>query len=111
MRPDIHTARKTAEAVIASDAPPNEPEVAIIDGQTIEKPYGWVFFYQSERYLETGHPDDFLYGNAPILVERYTGRATVLGTAYPVSFYVASHIARNLPRVTLAYIRYAFGQR
>ncbi len=26
----------------------------VLDGETIEKPYGWIFFYQSKKYLETG---------------------------------------------------------
>ena len=41
---------------------------------TITKPYGWVFFYQSRKYVETRNPDERLVGNAPFLVDRFDGR-------------------------------------
>ena len=28
--------------------------LAIIDDETIEKEYGWVFFYETKEYLKTG---------------------------------------------------------
>jgi len=31
-----------------------ELQLEILEQATIEKPYGWVFFYQSKKYLKTG---------------------------------------------------------
>ena len=34
---------------------------------------GWVLYYQSVRYLETGNTSDALAGNAPLFVARSDG--------------------------------------
>ena len=62
-----------AKAAIAVDG-----GVAISIPQTIRKPYGWIFFYNSRRYLETGDALEALGGNGPIVVEREGGRLHVL---------------------------------
>ena len=41
----------------------------IVDDQTMTERYGWVFFYESPRYLETGDVDQRLLGNAPVFVD------------------------------------------
>jgi hypothetical protein len=58
--------------------------VAILSHATLDRPYGWVFFYNAKRYLETGDPLEALGGNSPILVEADSGELTLLGTAEPV---------------------------
>jgi len=58
--------------------------VALMLEHTIEKPYGWVFFYNSKRFLESGDPFESLVGNSPVLVEAADGRMTHLGTAWSV---------------------------
>jgi hypothetical protein len=55
--------------------------VAIMEDRTIRKPYGWIFFYNSKRYMETGSPLDALGGNGPIVVERTDGTLHQLGSA------------------------------
>lgn len=60
----------------------NEPddELVIVDDYTTERPYGWVFVYNSRTYLET---EDFTYAiiGGPVVVERETGTIYQLGTA------------------------------
>ena len=51
----------------------------ILEEVTIHKHYGWVFFYQSERFLKTDNFSDMLVGNAPILVMKANGDVIVLG--------------------------------
>ncbi len=58
--------------------------VALMPQSTIEKPYGWVFFFNSKRFVETGDVFWALGGNSPILVEAESGRITLLGTATSV---------------------------
>lgn len=55
--------------------------VAIMEERTIRKSYGWIFFYNSNRYLETRSPLEALGGNGPIVVERVGGRLHQLGSA------------------------------
>jgi hypothetical protein len=63
-------------------------ELILLDAETIERSFGWVFFYDSKRHLETGEFRDALAGNAPIVVTRADGRIHVTGTAYPVEHYL-----------------------
>jgi len=44
--------------------------VQIVDSQTIEKPYGWVFFYNSKEFIETGNIYAALMSNAPLICTR-----------------------------------------
>ena len=60
----------------------------LIDSETIEKPFGWVFFYNSKKYLETQSFSDMIVGNAPILISRKDGAMHETGTAEPVEYYV-----------------------
>jgi hypothetical protein len=65
--------------------------MVVIDSSTLERPFGWVFFYQSEDYLLTGNESSQLAGNAPLIVNRHTGLITVAGTAAPVEDYIARY--------------------
>jgi hypothetical protein len=59
----------------------------IIDAETQEREFGWVFFYDSKEYVETG---DFIHaipGNAPVVVLR-DGAIRTTGTARPLSEYL-----------------------
>ena len=53
-------------------------ERVIGEDMIIEKPYGWLFFYQSKRYLETKQFIDLLIGSRPFIVENSTGRVAHL---------------------------------
>lgn len=66
----------------------NSVELAIIDDETLEKEWGWVFFYQSKKYMETGDLRDMLAGNAPYIVNKYTGEVVETGTAYDINHYI-----------------------
>lgn len=49
------------------------PEVVIVEEHSIEREFGWVFFYQSKLFLETGEYQHRLAGNGPIIVNRASG--------------------------------------
>jgi hypothetical protein len=55
---------------------------------TIERAFGWVFFYDSKRHVETGDFRDALAGNAPIVVTKSDGQVHVTGTAFPIEHYL-----------------------
>ena len=56
--------------------------IAIIDSETVEKPYGWIFFYNSRRYVESGELVYALVGQGPVVVVAETGEVIELGSAY-----------------------------
>jgi hypothetical protein len=66
-------------------------DLVVVDEHTIERAWGWVFFYNSARYLETREFRYALAGNAPYIVNRHTGEVRVTGTALPIEDYIAEY--------------------
>ena len=52
-------------------SPPTE--LAILPEHTIETDFGWVFFWNSRRYVETADFQYALAGNGPLIVDRRDG--------------------------------------
>ena len=69
---------------------------AVLVGDPIEFDQGWVFSYDSRRYVESGDLSAALAGNAPIAVLR-DGDVRVLGTAFPLDHYIAKLSERRSP--------------
>lgn len=68
---------------------------AVLDlALTMDKPYGWVFFYVSSDL------NDHLGGNAPIIIDRCDCEIRVTGTARPVDYYIRIY-ERSLPKARL----------
>ena len=65
-----------------------DDEIIIIEESIREKPYGWIFYYQSKKYLETDSISYALAGNAPIIFEKETGRMVELGTGRPTEEFI-----------------------
>ena len=68
----------------------NPNSFGLIDSATIERSYGWVFFYQSRSYLGSGDELEMFAGNAPLIIARTDGAVTIAGTALPVEHYLAA---------------------
>jgi len=66
-----------------------DDEVVIVEKSTIERAWGWVFFYTSRKWMETGSVEYAIAGNAPLIVVKATGRIVVTGTALPIAHYIA----------------------
>ncbi len=65
----MRTVGQAREAAVAHLAM-NEVRVVLVDSNTEEFDAGWVFYYQSARYMVTQQLADVLAGNAPIFVPR-----------------------------------------
>ncbi len=77
-------ARSLAEQYLSNLQVSPAVELAILDEHTIETDFGWVFFWNSKRYLET---DEFQYaiaGNTPLIVDRRDGSIHETSTAEPI---------------------------
>ncbi len=61
----------------------------IFDESTISKPYGWIFFWDSEKALATNDPQFLLAGNGPIVVLARDGSVHFLPSAHPVERWIA----------------------
>jgi len=79
---DLEHARSIAEAEVARLG-----QGLVIAGVE-EVPAGWVFYYNSARFLETNELTDALAGNAPVAVSRTDGAFIRTGTAHPLAHYI-----------------------
>ena len=76
---DYARARELANEFLSTlRVPERSGSVMLLESETLERPLGWVFFYTST--LRPG----FLVGNSPFMIDRYSGRVHLLGTALPV---------------------------
>jgi len=67
-------AKELVEDHINKNFNKQDDKLIVLDEYTIERPYGWIFFYHSEMWLKTRDPQYVIFGNRPILVERDSGR-------------------------------------
>jgi hypothetical protein len=81
-------ARERAVEQLRRLVPDFDAELAIVDEQTADFGWCWVFFWTSRRFLETGDLRDAVVGNAPVAVVKQTGHVHVTGTAFPVDHYL-----------------------
>ena len=72
-------------------------ELEVLFDQTQEFDVGWVFYYQSARYVETGDVVDSLVGNAPLFVSRPDGRTFFVSYNRPLAESVAAYRACGNP--------------
>ena len=72
-------------------------ELALIAEPIFESEICWVFAYNSVEYIRTNSIRSALAGNAPILIDKYTGAQFVTGTAYSTEHYVAEYISKKNP--------------
>jgi len=89
---------REAKRIVRSHLDKLEREAAvqleIVEAETIERPFGWVFFYNSKDYLAKRNFEDMLAGNAPIIVNRETGQLHITGTAQPIEHYITEYEAK-----------------
>lgn len=63
----------------------------ILEDRTLERPFGWVFFYNTKKYAETWEMIYMLAGNSPLIVDRMNGDVHETGTAEPIEHYIAEY--------------------
>ena len=86
---NLKEAQYLVQAELDKEIDPNSDDhCVILEEETIEKEWGWVFFYQSKAYIESGDLGDMLAGNAPYIVNKKNGQLYVTGTAYDIEHYI-----------------------
>lgn len=68
-------------------------ELVLLEDETITEDFGWVFFYNTKKFQETGDFRDMLGGNAPIIIDNRNGKITETGTAYEIQHYIEEYRA------------------
>lgn len=94
---DRKKAKETVESAINPGKSRKSYDVLVIDSKTIEKKWGWVFFYTSQEWVESGNIEFAVIGHAPVFVVKKTGEVIFTGTAYPVEHYITCFEATGNP--------------
>lgn len=84
-------ARKLVDAYLTKLQAGRSIELAVMEDRTREESFGWVFFYNTKRFVETGDMQWALGGNAPLIVDRRSGNLHVTGTAHPIDHYIGEY--------------------
>jgi len=90
---DIDAAKQKIMAYLKSPADSGDApdELVVLDSQTEEHDFGWIFYYNSRKFLETQDENFMLVGNAPLIFERETGHIFETGTAYAIEHYLKNY--------------------
>jgi hypothetical protein len=91
---DRAAAEQIAREAIRTQAAP-DADVVVMTEHTLERPVGWVFFYNTRAFVETGDFSQSLIGNAPVLVDRCDGSVHFIATSRPVEDAVAEYASRT----------------
>lgn len=83
--------------IISGLIPLDDDEYIIVDSGTIEKEWGWVFFYTSKKWYETDDERYAIGGNAPLIVLRENGKVITTGTAETIEHYIERFEATGDP--------------
>lgn len=62
--------------------------LAILDSETMERSWGWVFFWNSREYIQSRDSTKAVFGNSPFIIDRLTGKFAPSGTAHPIGTYI-----------------------
>jgi len=57
-------------------------DFVLLEEKTLKKNYGWIFFFNTKRFIETGDRMLALAGNGPLIV-LHSGELISLGAAIP----------------------------
>ena len=87
---NIEEAQSLVQAELDKNTDPYDGDrCVILEEETIEKEWGWVFFYQSKKYIETGDIGEMLAGNTPYIVNKKNGQLHETGTAEDIEYYIS----------------------
>lgn len=92
---DEYRAREIAAATIREV----DGILRIQDQSTLRLSFGWIFLYQSAQYMDSGDYSTMISGNAPLLVDRFTGALWITGTAERPDAYAQNYLASGNPLI------------
>jgi Immunity protein 35 len=86
---DRDIAFRLAKAYVDAESAKAGVELAILEDRTLDRPFGWVFFYDTGEFTRTGDDLARAVGNAPLIVDKESGKLHVTGTARPIEYYLS----------------------
>ncbi len=68
-----------------------DAEFVIVDARTVERPFGWVFFYEPRKSRAAGGPSAAVPGAGPLVVLKEGGGTAFLSTSVPPDRAIAEY--------------------
>lgn len=90
---DFEQARAAAERQLRAGEEPGTP--LALTGETLERSWCWVFFYNTRAYIETGDSLESLAGNGPIVVNKDGSEVWTMGSAFPAEHFLDEYAKRH----------------
>ena len=69
----------------------------ILAESTEEYDFGWVFYYNSAKFNESGDLQEALDGNAPLIINKISGELIETGTAQDTTYYINNYVRTGDP--------------
>jgi len=69
----------------------------ILAESTEEYDFGWVFYYNSAKFNESGDLQEALVGNAPLIINKISGELIETGTAQDTTYYINNYVRTGDP--------------
>ena len=85
---NITEAKAMAAEMLSDNKAYEKYKPTILDNDTLETDFGWVFFYQSHDFIEHKDERKMLVGNAPIFVDKDHNLTFPSGTRLPTKQYI-----------------------
>ena len=70
-------------------------ELSLLKEETITFEYGWMFFYQSKKFADTGDYNFMIGGNAPIIVDKHDSSIHITGTSENEDYYIDEYVKKR----------------
>ncbi|MFN8344192.1 MAG: hypothetical protein U0X91_04275 [Spirosomataceae bacterium] len=93
---DYYQARTIALEKMATFSPAKD--IVLWEEKTIIKPYGWIFVFTTEKYIETRNPIYTRAGTPCIIVEYQTGLATETPSSVPLETFLREFEKKFQPK-------------
>ncbi|MET0554273.1 MAG: YrhB domain-containing protein [Vicinamibacteria bacterium] len=68
-----------------------DAEFVIVESRTVERPFGWVFFYEPRKSVAAGDPSSVVPGAGPLVVLKEGGGTAFLSTSVPPDQAIAEY--------------------
>ncbi|MBO9491994.1 hypothetical protein J7384_16660 [Endozoicomonas sp. G2_1] len=72
-------------------------KLVIDEKHTKTHDFGWVFYFNDKKFIETNNWEYALGGNAPIIVDKARTDLIHTGTAHPIEYYVNNYLKNGDP--------------
>lgn len=72
-------------------------QLTILENETLEYDFGWVFFYTTKEHSISGDFRSGIAGNAPLIIDRNSCELIETGSAKTTDYYVSNYIKTGDP--------------